>query len=332
MISLSRSVARANKLSAPCSLVRAYSSEGGAEKKRVQSPFEKVTIFGSGLMGSGIAQVSATYNHSVKLVDLNETALEKSQKYIMSSLKRVAKKKFPESTSDQVKFCEGVISKIQFTTKAEEAASDADLVLEAIVENVEIKRKLVATVDAVAPNSVVFATNTSSLKVGDIFANISEARRPNVGGLHFFNPVPQMKLLEVVKADTTSQETFDKMFNYGLSIGKVCVSCKDTPGFIVNRLLVPYMLEAMRMVERGDATAKDIDSSMKYGAGYPMGPFELADYVGLDTSYFISNGWYTNSELKGNDLVKPPKNLKDLVDAGRFGTKSGAGFYDYTKK
>ena len=170
------------------------------------------------------------------------------------------------------------------------------------------------------------ATNTSSLRLIDIGANLQHKER--FGGLHFFNPVPVMKLLEVVRFDHTSDDTFNRLLEYGKSVGKVTVACKDTPGFIVNRLLVPYSFEAFRMAERGDASIKDIDIAMKLGAGYPMGPFELADYVGLDTLKFIMDGWSKN--FPNDPTFKPSTILDKLVNEGKLGRKTGEGFFKYS--
>lgn len=203
------------------------------------------------------------------------------------------------------------------------------LAVEAIVEKLDIKQQLFTSIDKAAPKNCIFASNTSSLPIKDI-ANATQ-RRERFGGLHFFNPVPIMKLVEVIRTDETSQETFDALLDFSEKLRKVPVKCRDTPGFIVNRLLVPYMMEALRLAERGDATPKDIDTAMKLGAGYPMGPFELADFVGLDTLKFISEGWQSHPDLAGSDLVKPVKQLDKLVEEGKFGKKSGEGFYNYKK-
>ncbi|OMH78629.1 putative 3-hydroxyacyl-CoA dehydrogenase, partial [Zancudomyces culisetae] len=307
-----------------------YSTVSGSDVARTKVPFKNITIFGSGMMGSGIAQVSAASEYHVNLVDLNKGALDRSQKYILSSLKRIARKKTTDERM-QTKYIDEVLSRINFTTESEHAVASSDMVIEAVVENIEIKQNLFKSLDPVASPQTLFVSNTSSLKIKDIFRDVSEKRKERIGGLHFFNPVPQMKLLEVIKTDTTKQEVFDTLFNYGVSVGKVCVVCKDMPGFIVNRLLVPYMLEAVKMLERGDASAKDIDIAMKYGAGYPMGPFELLDYVGLDTTYFVAKGWYEDSEIQKMELVKPPSVLKKLVEAGNLGIKSGKGFYEHRK-
>jgi 3-hydroxyacyl-CoA dehydrogenase len=178
----------------------------------------------------------------------------------------------------------------------------------------------------VAPAKTIFASNTSSLSIGAI-AESTPQRLDRFGGLHFFNPVPVMKLLEVVRIPQTSDETFNAMLEWGKAMGKTTVSCKDTPGFIVNRLLVPNLMESIRMVERGDATPEDVDTSMKLGAGYPMGPFELADYVGLDTTKFIIDGW--SKRFPNETLFKPSSLLNKLVSDGKLGRKTGEGFYKY---
>jgi len=212
------------------------------------------------------------------------------------------------------------------------AVEETDLVVEAIVENLGIKQGLFKSLDQVAPSSAIFASNTSSLQIGKIASSTSAERQAQFAGLHFFNPVPQMKLVEIIKTNQTKPGVFAALEGFVKKVGKTSVSCKDTPGFIVNRLLVPYMMEAIRMVERGDATKEDVDTAMKLGAGYPMGPFELADYVGLDTTKFITDGWYQDSELKGEKLIGPSEMLNGLVEKGMLGRKNGGGFYDYSKK
>lgn len=277
-------------------------------------------------MGSGIAQISAQADLNVVLVDQSAAILDKAKKGIEGSIRRVAKKKF-EDEKQQAALVQRVLSNIQLSTNIGEAVSKADLVIEAIVENVEAKQKLLAEVEANIASDAMMATNTSSFKLADIAAKLKHKQR--FGGLHFFNPVPVMKLLEVVRFDHTSDEVFNRLMGYGKSVGKVTVACKDTPGFIVNRLLVPYMLEAMRMVDRGDASKEDVDLGMKLGAGYPMGPFQLADYVGLDTLQFIVKGW--SQKYPDEPAFKPVKTLDKLVAEGKLGVKSGEGFYKHTK-
>ncbi|KAI8086698.1 3-hydroxyacyl-CoA dehydrogenase [Halteromyces radiatus] len=289
-----------------------------------------VTIVGAGLMGSGIVQVAAQANCKVTMVDTSDAAIANGQSIIASSLKRVARKKFAEDEQQQKQFIDKVLANITTSTQAEKAVHDADLVVEAIVENIDIKRKLFSTLDKVAPKHSIFCSNTSSLPITAIAESTSPERQQQFAGLHFFNPVPAMKLVEIVRTDTVSDEVFQSLQDFTTKVGKTPVSCKDTPGFIVNRLLVPYMFEAFRVLDRKEASIKDIDTAMKLGAGMPMGPFELADFVGLDTMKFIVDGWAKEGKIEPA-LVQPSKSLDDLVKEGHLGRKSGKGFYDYKK-
>lgn len=279
-------------------------------------------------MGSGIAQVAAQTGHEVTLVDVSDDLLKKSRKNIETSVGRVAKKKFSEDVKAAEKFAAETLGRLQLNTDAVKAVSNADLVIEAIVENLETKQRLFATLDKAAPSSTLFASNTSSLPVKHIA--VATTRMDRFGGLHFFNPVPVMKLLEVVRIPETSDETHKALLDFGKAMEKTTVEAKDTPGFIVNRLLVPYLMEAVRLYERGDASARDIDTAMKLGCGYPMGPIELLDYVGLDTSKFIMDGWH--KQFPDNPLFAPSALLDKLVAEGKLGIKSGEGFYSYKKK
>ncbi|KAG9275629.1 hydroxyacyl-coenzyme A dehydrogenase, mitochondrial [Astyanax mexicanus] len=284
-----------------------------------------ITVIGGGLMGAGIAQVAATTGHSVVLVDMSEDILKKSAKSIEGSLKRVVKKKFADKPEAGEEFLQKAMKNISTSTDAAAVVQKTDLVVEAIVENLKVKQDLFSTLDKVAPEHTIFASNTSSLPIADIAS--STARLDRFGGLHFFNPVPMMKLVEVIKAPGTSQQTFDALIDFSKALGKHPVSCKDTPGFIVNRLLVPYLMEAVRLHERGHGSKEDIDVAMKLGAGYPLGPFELLDYVGLDTSKFIIDGWYETEPE--NPLFSPSPLLNKLVAEGKLGKKTGEGFYKY---
>lgn len=279
-------------------------------------------------MGAGIAQVASQTGHQVVLVDVSKEVLDKSKARIGESLKRVAKKKFADDMKAGEEFVQKTLAGIAVSTSAEEAVKNTDLVVEAIVENIDAKKKLFAALDKVADASTIFSSNTSSLPIADIASSTS--RKDRFGGLHFFNPVPVMKLLEVVRIPETSEDTFQKMQAWGKALCKTTVVCKDTPGFIVNRLLVPAMLEAVRMLERGDASAQDIDTAMKMGAGHPMGPLELADYVGLDVTKFIIDGWH--QRFPENPLFKPSPLLDKLVQEGKLGVKTGEGFYKQSKK
>ncbi|KAM3622946.1 uncharacterized protein V6R79_005272 [Siganus canaliculatus] len=284
-----------------------------------------VTVIGGGLMGAGIAQVAASTGHTVTLVDTNNDILKKASKGIEGSLKRVVKKKFADKPEAGEEFLAKVLKNVSTSTDAASAAQSSDLVVEAIVENLKVKQDLFSVLDKAAPAHTIFASNTSSLPITDIAS--ATKRLDRFGGLHFFNPVPMMKLVEVIATSATSQETFDALMNFSKVLGKTPVSCKDTPGFIVNRLLVPYMLEAIRLHERGHGSKEDIDIAMKLGAGYPMGPFELSDYVGLDTLKFIVDGWYAMDP--SNPLFAPSEYLNRLVAEGKFGRKTGEGYYKY---
>lgn len=284
-----------------------------------------VTVIGGGLMGSGITQVAAQTGHKVTLVDLDQTILDQSTHRITKSLQRVAKKKFGDDLEGTQSFMEITMKAISTSTSATSVVKDTDLVIEAIIENIAVKHKLFKELDSAAPQNVIFTSNTSSLSISEI-AEVT-SRKDRFGGLHFFNPVPVMKLLEVVKTNDTSPETISTLLSFGRKMGKVAIECADTPGFVVNRLLVPNLAEAVRMLERGVATAEDIDTAMKLGAGYPMGPFQLADYVGLDTTLFILQGWH--EKFPETELFKPPETLERLVSEGKLGNKSGEGFYKH---
>ncbi|CAK8683521.1 hydroxyacyl-coenzyme A dehydrogenase, mitochondrial-like [Clavelina lepadiformis] len=287
----------------------------------------KVTVIGGGQMGAGIAQVAAAAGDQVTLVDVNDSVLQNSEKTILKSLERVVKKKYAESPEAGSAYIEDIMDRISTNTDVMAASKDVDLVIEAIVENLGVKQELFKKLDGIASSNTIFASNTSSLPIREIAKATNRLDR--FGGVHFFNPVPLMKLVEIVKAPETSQATFDTLTKWGKKLGKTTVSCQDTPGFLVNRLLVPYLMEAVRLYERGHGSKEDIDVAMKLGASYPMGPFELADYVGLDTCKFIIDGW---SELEpDNPLFKPSPLLNELVAEGKLGRKSGEGFYTYKK-
>jgi len=283
----------------------------------------EVVVVGGGLMGTGIAQVAAQANQKVALVDLDEKVLAKAEKRIEASVARVAKKMFKDSPAEGEEFTKKTIGKITFTADADVVLSSADLVIEAVTENLKLKRKLFSAWDAKCPEKTILATNTSFLKVTDCVKDVG--RQDKCGGLHFFNPVPVMKLLEIVRTESTSDETFNAMSAWGKSLGKHCVTCKDTPGFIVNRLLGPYIADCIAMVERGDATYQDIDAAVKLGLGYPMGPFELLDYTGIDLHKYIND----NPNLP---FAAPSKLIDQLVEEGKLGMKTGEGFYKYGKK
>ncbi|XP_008575068.1 PREDICTED: hydroxyacyl-coenzyme A dehydrogenase, mitochondrial isoform X2 [Galeopterus variegatus] len=275
--------------------VRSMSSSSAASATAKKIVIKHVTVIGGGLMGAGIAQVAASTGHTVVLVDQTEDILAKSKKGIEESLRKVAKKKFVENPKAGDEFVEKTLSSMSMSTDAVAVVHSADLVVEAIVENLEVKNELFKRLDKFAPEHTIFASNTSSLQITSM-ANAT-TRQDRFAGLHFFNPVPVMKLVE------------------------------DTPGFVVNRLLVPYLMEAVRLHERGDASKEDIDIAMKLGAGYPMGPFELLDYVGLDTTKFIMDGWHEMDP--NNPLFQPVPSMNKLVAEKKFGKKTGEGFYKH---
>jgi len=298
---------------------------GFSSSSSVKTKIQEVVVIGGGLMGAGIAQVAAQTGHEVTLVDLNQEVLDKSEVRISDSINKVAKKMFKEDEDAANNFKESSLSHLKYSTNPNDAVASADLVVEAVVENIDLKQRLFADIDKIAPPKTIFASNTSSLSISDIASTSSRPDR--FGGLHFFNPVPVMKLLEVVRIPETSDDTFNTLIDFGKAMGKVTLSCKDTPGFIVNRLLVPYKIEAIRMVERGDATPKDVDTAMKLGAGHLIGPFELGDFIGLDTCKFIIDGW--SKRFPSEPLFKESSLLNKLVAEGKLGRKTGEGFYKY---
>lgn len=293
----------------------------------MQAAIKNVTVVGAGLMGSGIAQVAAQNKYNVVIVDTSNAALDKSLARIETNLQKTAQKKYAADKKAADGFVETTLSRIVTLVDPEKAVEDADLVIEAIVENLNLKQQLFSRLDSVAPKKTIFATNTSSLPVKEIAE--TTRRKDRFGGLHFFYPVQIMKLIEVIRIQETSDETFNALFEFGNGVGKSPIVCQDSAGFVVNRLLYPYTSEALKMLERGDASARDIDTAMKLGASYPMGPFELLDFLGLDTYKFIMDGLHAREP--NNEYFKPSKILEDLIKQGKFGVKTGEGFYTYKK-
>ncbi|HXP45814.1 MAG TPA: 3-hydroxyacyl-CoA dehydrogenase family protein [Terriglobales bacterium] len=280
---------------------------------------KKVGVLGCGLMGSGIAQVTATAAFDVTVLEVEQKFLDKGFAGIEKSLAKFAEK--GTITSQQKDEIRG---RLKGTTNAQDLR-DCDLVIEAIIENVEEKRKMYAAVDAVVKKDAIFASNTSSISITELMGATKRPER--FVGLHFFNPVPLMKLVEVVRTIATANDAYEAVFDFAKKLGKVPVRTSDKTGFIVNRLLVPYLLDAIRAYEEGVGSIPDIDQAMKLGCGYPMGPFTLLDFVGLDTTYYITHVMY--DEFKERRFASPPL-LKRLVMAGWYGRKTGKGFYDYT--
>jgi 3-hydroxybutyryl-CoA dehydrogenase len=277
-----------------------------------------VGVLGCGLMGSGIAQVCAASGYKTIVREVEQGFLDlglgRIQKFLSDG---VAKGKVTQDAKDTT------LANLSGTT-AFEGLKDCDLVIEAIIENVGEKAKAFAALDALVGEHTIYCSNTSSLCITEL---ASKTRRPDrFAGLHFFNPVPLMKLVEVIRGLTTSDDTYRTVFAFAQSLGKEPITAPDKPGFIVNRLLVPYLLDAIRSYEHGLGTIEDIDKGMKLGTGYPMGPFTLLDFVGLDTTYYIANIMF---EEYREPAYAPPPLLKRMVLAGRLGRKSGQGFYKY---
>ena len=280
----------------------------------------KVGVLGCGLMGSGIAQVAATAGFETIVKEVSDDLIAKGFGGIEKSLAKFAEK--GTITADQQREIRGRLSG---TTSFAELA-DCDIIIEAIIENLEEKRSTYQQLDELCKPETIFASNTSSLSITEMMTATSAERQSRFIGMHFFNPVPLMKLVEVVKTILTDDDVYEQAVDFGKKLGKVPVRAGDKTGFIVNRLLVPYMLDAIRALEEGVGSIVDIDNAMKLGCGYPMGPFTLGDFVGLDTTYYIAEIMFNEFREK---RFAPPPLLKRMVLAGLYGRKSGRGFYDY---
>ncbi len=283
------------------------------------SEIEKVGVLGCGLMGRGIAQVAASSGHTTIVRDVADEFNEKGKAAITKSLD-----KFVEKEKMSAEDRDATLARLTFTTNVSDL-KDSDIIVEAITEDLELKNTLWKELDALCPDHTIFASNTSSLTIAAMAAATSRPDR--FVGLHFFNPVPLMKLVEVVRTVTTSAESFDRAMEFARSLRKEPIAAKDNSGFIVNLLLVPYLIDAIRAVEQGVGTIGDIDKGMMLGTGYPMGPFTLLDFVGLDTTYKIAEIMFDEYREK---RYAPPPLLKRMVLAGWYGRKTGKGFYDYS--
>jgi len=282
---------------------------------------KKVGVLGFGLMGSGIAQVAASAGFMTVVKEVSPEFLEKGFKGVEKSLAKFAEK--GTITAEQQK---EIRDRLSGTISVQDLA-DCDIVIEAIVENLDEKRRTFGELDSICKPETIFASNTSSISITEMMTATSAARQQRFIGLHFFNPVPLMKLVEVVRTILTDESVYEIAVDFGKCLGKVPVRSGDKSGFIVNRLLVPYLLDAIRALEEGVGSIADIDNAMKLGCGYPMGPFTLGDFVGLDTTYYIAEIMFNEFREK---RFAPPPLLKRMVLAGLYGRKSGRGFYDYT--
>jgi len=279
------------------------------------SEIKKVGVLGCGLMGSGIAQVAAQSGFDTVVREVEQKFIDKGFAGIETSLGRFVEK--GKMSGEERDACLG---RLKGTTRPEDLA-DCDIVIEAIVEDAALKKTNYAELDGICGKGAIFASNTSSLTITEL--SMATARPDQFVGLHFFNPVPMMKLVEVVRTILTSDLTFDRAFGFAKSLGKDPIACRDNSGFIVNRLLVPYLLDAIRAYEEGVGSIE----GMRLGCGYPMGPFTLLDFVGLDTTYFITRVMF--EEYQEKRFASPPL-LRKMVLAGKLGRKTGSGFYDYS--
>jgi 3-hydroxybutyryl-CoA dehydrogenase len=280
---------------------------------------QRVGVVGCGLMGSGIAQVAAQAGFATVVREVSPEVVEKGLKGIEKNLARLVEKgTISEAQKGEIR------GRLKGTTAIEDL-KNSDVIIEAIIEQLPAKRELFAALDKICPASTVFASNTSSLTITEI--STSTKRPDRFVGLHFFNPVPVMKLVEVVRTIATDPGVYEEMVAFGSKLGKTPVRAHDSTGFIVNRLLVPYLLDAIRALEEGVGSIEDIDNSMKLGCGHPMGPLTLLDFVGLDTTYYIANIMF--EEFREKRFASPPL-LKRMVLAGWNGRKAGRGFYDYS--
>ncbi len=283
------------------------------------SDIQRVGVVGCGLMGSGIAQVAAQAGYATTVREVEQELLDRGLASIETNLQRAVNKERIDAAER-----DAALGRLNGTLELDDLA-ECDLVIEAIVEDRDAKTELFGRLDDLCSATALFASNTSSLSITELAA--ASGRPDRFVGLHFFNPVPVMKLVEVVRCGTTSDKSFKRAWAFAEALGKTPVACRDNTGFIVNRLLVPYMLDAIRAYEQGIGSIQDIDTAMRLGCGYPMGPFTLGDFVGLDTLYRITEIMY---EEYRDARFAPPSLLRRMYVAGLHGRKTGRGFYDYS--
>ena len=288
---------------------------------------KKVGVVGCGLMGHGIVQVAAAAGLDVVALETKQEFLDKGLGRVRKSLDKLAEKAVKKGKATEAEAKAQADATFQRITGSTDRASlaDCDLVIEAIIENLDLKKELFGDLGKLCKPETIFASNTSSFPIAEMAE--ASGRPERFVGLHFFNPVQLMRLVEVVRTDATDDEVFASARSFGEAVGKTPVACKDTPGFVVNRLLVPFMTQALLMLERGDATKEDIDAAMQYGCGHPMGPLTLTDYVGLDTTLFILKGW--KERYPDEPAFVVPALLEKLVAEGKLGRKTGEGFYKW---
>ncbi len=282
---------------------------------------KNVGVVGCGLMGSGIAQMSALNGYATTVVEVNEEILKKGMASIETFLEKG--KQRGKVTDEQI----ATVKKNLSTSTQLSALKDCDIVVEAVTENTELKKKVFKQLSDIVRDDAILATNTSSISVTELATVVKKPER--MVGMHFFNPVPIMKLVEIIRGLATTDAVVAASREYALSLGKEPITCPDTPAFVVNKLLIPYLLDAVRMVQDGIATPEDVDKAMVHGCGYPMGPITLLDYVGLDTTCHAADVMY--EEFREPKYAAPVL-LRRMVQAGRWGRKSGRGFYSYEKK
>ena len=280
-----------------------------------------VGVAGAGSMGAGIAQVAAQSGFQVQVVDVTEAACDRARKGIAKGLEKLVSKE--KMTAEQMKEVQG---RIRFSTDVG-SLKGIPFLIEAVFEDIVVKKELFGKLDAICGEETVYASNTSSLAITEM---ASLVKRPaQFVGMHFFNPVPVMRLVEVIPAMQTGQATVDLALAMAQKLGKTAITCKDTPGFVVNRLLIPYLLDAVRLLEQGVASSQDIDTAMKLGAGMPMGPFELMDFTGVEISYLVGEIFHGYTK---ESRFAPPGLIRNMVKAGYLGKKTGKGFYEYPAK
>ena len=282
---------------------------------------KRIGVVGCGLMGSGIAQMSALNGYATTVVEINDEILKKGLASIDDWLEKG--KKRGKITDEQI----ASVKKNLTSSTQLSALKDCDLVIEAVTENTELKKKIFKDLSDITRPDCILATNTSSISITEIATAVKNPER--MVGMHFFNPVPIMKLVEVIKGLATTDDVMSHCREFAVSLGKEPITCPDTPAFVVNKLLIPYLLDAVRMVQDGIATPEDVDKAMVHGCGYPMGPITLLDYVGLDTTLHAADVMY--AEFREPKYASPVL-LRRMVQAGRWGRKTGRGFYSYERK